>query len=236
MGNEYRKDAFRHEYKYLVSEQQLELVATQIASIMQLDKHVNQEGKDAGTYNIRSLYFDDYDNTCYFENENGTDPREKFRIRIYNHQDKNIFLELKKKARGKCIKNSCTLSRELCDEIIAGKKPAICNCNHPLLNKFLIQMETRQLHPVVIVEYDRTPYVYNLGNVRVTFDRNIRSSKSEELFNPQLPLRPILPVGQHVLEVKWDEYLPDYIYKTVMIDQLQWTSFSKFYLCRKYSV
>lgn len=30
-------------------------------------------------YHIRSLYFDDYYNSCYNENEIGTDPREKFR-------------------------------------------------------------------------------------------------------------------------------------------------------------
>ena len=69
---------------------------------MQLDPHVT----DTGVYNISSLYFDDCYNTCYYENENGTDPREKFRIRIYNHSDERITLECKRKERGKTLKTA----------------------------------------------------------------------------------------------------------------------------------
>lgn len=32
------------------------------------------------------------------------------------------------------------------------------------------------LRPSVIVEYDRSAYVYDWGNTRITFDRNVRSS------------------------------------------------------------
>ena len=48
--------------------------------------------------------------------------------------------------------------------------------------------------------------------------------------------RPIMPAGWHVLEVKFDEYLPDYIKSTLQLDSLKQTAFSKFYLCRKYNV
>ena len=43
----------------------------------------------------------DYYNSCYMDNVNGADNREKYRIRIYNHSAKNIKLEMKKKIRGK---------------------------------------------------------------------------------------------------------------------------------------
>lgn len=87
----------------------------------------------------------------------------------------------------------------------------------------------------MIVEYERVPYVYPLGNVRITMDENISASNRTELFlEKQIPLRPVLEAGQHVLEVKYDEYLPDYIYRTVQLENLRLTAFSKYYLCRRY--
>ena len=64
--------------------------------------------------------------------------------------------------------------------------------------------------PKVIVEYERTPYVYKNGNVRITFDRNITSSSQvDQFFNATAKKRPILPAGMQLLEVKYDEYLPE---------------------------
>lgn len=49
-------------------------------------------------------------------------------------------------------------------------------------------MRTRLLPPKVIVEYDRVPYIYPQGNVRITLDENIRSSSRVELFlEDQIP-------------------------------------------------
>lgn len=93
------------------------------------------------------------------------------------------------------------------------------------------------LHPVVIVEYERIPYVYKNGNVRVTFDTQIASSSNvADFFAEHLPKRPIMPVGQHLLEVKFDEYLPDFIYRSLNLGVLQQTAYSKYYLCRKYAL
>jgi hypothetical protein len=85
------------------------------------------------------------------------------------------------------------------------------------------------------VEYDRIPYIYNCGNVRVTLDMNVASSlKLDSFFDEVIPKRPIMPQGIHLLEVKWDEYLPDVIYKALQLDSLYQTAYSKYYLCRRY--
>lgn len=74
------------------------------------------------------------------------------------------------------------------------------------------------------------------GNVRVTFDEAISSSNDIGCFlEKEIILRPILEKGQGILEVKWDEFLPDYIKKIMELDSLRWNSFSKYYLCRKYN-
>ncbi len=226
---------YRNEYKYPVSAVQMEILKSRASAILSLDRHVAKDGPYAGIYNIRSVYFDDRYNTCYLENENGTDPREKFRIRIYNHSSARIQLELKRKQAGKCLKTSCPLTEAQCRILVSGGCLPENPDYPPLLQKLLLQIRTRNLRPVVIVEYDRIPYVHPAGNVRVTLDCNISGSdRCEDFLQKDIPLRPVLPPGQHILEVKWDELLPDFIHRSLMLEGLQWTPFSKFYLCRKY--
>lgn len=227
---------YRHELKYICNEMELAVITERLRPIIRLDKNVAEEG----FYNIRSLYFDDYYNTCFAENEAGTDPREKFRIRIYNAAADNIKLELKKKERGKTFKESCSITKEQCGLLMRGIP---CNAEmakgskQAVLNKLLLLMKTRLMKPVVIVDYDRVPYVYKDGNVRITLDRNISSGSNIPLFlERNIAKRPIMPAGQHVLEVKYDEFLPDFIAQNLEIGSLRQTAFSKFYLCRKYSM
>lgn len=225
------KVKYRHELKYVSSEKELALVKNRLDALMSLDSHV----KEKGIYTIRSLYFDDYDNRCYGENEAGTDPREKFRIRIYNGSAERISLELKKKERGKTLKLSCPITKEQCRQLMRGQPLPFDNGYPPLLLKLLLQMRTRLLRPAVIVEYDRVPYVCRDGNVRITMDKNISSSNQLLGFlEPEIARRPVMERGSHILEVKYDEYLPDYIKNSLELGTLRQTSFSKFYLCRYY--
>ena len=106
----------------------------------------------------------------------------------------------------------------------------------PVLQKLNLRMRTHLLRPRIIVEYDRVPYVDPLGNTRITEDLNIRSSSYVGGFlDQELPMRPIMPCGQQVLEVKYDEYLPDYLYRNLQLESLRQTAYSKYYLCRRYS-
>lgn len=223
---------FRHELKYLISTGEIQLIKNRINHMISLDSHVGTEG----AYTIRSLYFDDYENRCFYENENGTDPREKFRIRIYNHSMERITLECKRKERGKTLKTSCPLTIEQTKALMEGKTLPNIGQQPPLLQKLTVQMLTRQLRPVVIVEYDRVPYVYKNGNVRITLDTNVSSSKAINCFLDEIiPKRPVMPTGQQLLEVKYDEYLPDFIYRNLQLQNLRQTAYSKYYICRKYT-
>ena len=227
------KRKYRHEYKYLISVAELEMLKNRSNNLLVPDSHTNNKGG----YSIRSLYFDDYCNRCYYENENGTDPREKFRIRIYNHSTNRIMLECKRKEHGMTNKTSCPLTVEQTEILMSGKTLSDINSQPPLLRKLTLQMLTRKLRPVVIVEYDRIPYVYKNGNVRVTLDTNISSSNAVELFlDETIPKRPVMPLGHQLLEVKFDEFLPDFIYKNLELNNLRQTAFSKYYLCRKFKL
>ncbi len=223
---------YRNELKYVVTEAELTLLENRIRSLIRLDRHAGADG----TYQIRSLYFDDLENTCYQENEMGTDPREKFRIRIYNGSADRISLELKKKQHSMTQKLSCLLTEEQCRELMAGRPLPFDASYPPVLQKLNLLMRTRLMRPKVIVEYDRTPFVEKLGNTRVTLDRNIRSSNAVLSFlEKEIPGRPVMPAGRQILEVKYDEFLPDHLYRNLQLARLRQTAFSKYYLCRRFS-
>lgn len=236
------EEKYRNEIKYVCSEQELCIIEERIRHICKLDTHVGV----GGVYSVRSVYFDDYDNSCFFENENGTDPREKFRIRIYNGSLERITLECKRKEHDLNYKTSCPITKDMCKSLLdgsfamtmiedAGEK--LDMQSKALLTRFLLQYRMRYFSAKVIVEYERTPYIYDTGNVRITFDRNISACRNiEEFMNPEISARPVMPVGRHLLEVKYDELLPDYIYNALQISKLQRSAFSKYYICRKFTM
>lgn len=222
----------RHEFKYQCSAVELEVIKSRLNGLLSIDKHAPN-----GVYCVRSMYFDNYSNSCFFENENGTDLREKYRIRIYNADSSRISLEQKNKVHGKTQKKSCLLSLEQYRNLLSEGANSISDKNDRLLNKFLYLKDTQLMKPVTIVEYDRIPYVYADGNVRITLDMNIRSSLNfSNFFSSTLSTRQILPSGQHLIEVKYDEFLPSFIKEIMGIDSLRQTTFSKYYLCRKHSI
>lgn len=223
---------YRHEYKYLMDAMQKEVLKLRAQGVLERDPHAGENGE----YLIRSLYFDSPEDACFYENEDGVDPREKYRIRIYNCDSTRISLECKSKMRGMTKKTACLITREQCECFMEGIIPESDESVSGGQNIMFYRMRERNLRPVVIVQYTRAPFVCGAGNVRVTFDDAISSSNEIGGFlREDIPLRSVLPVGGSILEVKWDELLPSYIRGQLELDSLQWTAFSKYYLCRKYN-
>ena len=224
-------ESFRHELKYVCSDMQIELIKNRLSPLLQRDSHADNEGE----YIIRSLYFDDYSNRCFYENENGVDPRYKWRVRIYNCSRNRIALEKKVKKQGMTGKESCLIDEEVFGSMLSG------DCclrylgkGNDLLNEWIVEKNNTGLIPKVIVQYKRIPMIYKLGNVRITFDSNISGSTSfERFFNKSIASIPILQSGHQVLEVKYDDYFPDLLYNLCDTGHLMQTTFSKFYLCCK---
>ena len=221
---------YRNELKYIVNEHDIKTIEYRIKNFLKLDKNT----KDNNSYNIRSVYFDSYDNTYFYENEAGVNKRLKVRIRIYDKSDKIIKLEIKHKNNGMTKKESCTISRELCEKLIEGKFLTSDECrNNKVLYKVYLEQHLHLLKPKIIVEYERTAFTNIVGNVRITFDRNIRASKYlKHFFEDNIYSKPAQDIGNHVLEVKYDELLPDYIAQILEINTLRQTAFSKYYLSR----
>lgn len=226
-------EKYRHEFKYLCTPGQLAMLKVRLQGLMQKDSHVGANG----TYFIKSLYFDDMYDRCFWENEDGVNVREKYRIRIYDNSVDRISLECKRKENDKTNKKSCLLTREQFAYLAYGTGNIDFQALPDLAKKLAVMKQSDRMRPKVIVSYERTPYVYANGNVRVTFDCNISSSgQVDRFFSENYAKRQVLPMGMQLLEVKYDEYLPDHIYHALSLQNLQRTNFSKYYLCRKYSL
>lgn len=225
---------YRHELKFICSDSRLFLLENRIRHACVSDPHAGP----GGTYAVRSLYFDTYDNKCLLEGEAGTDNRKKYRVRIYNGDDKTIKLECKHSFRGMKAKETCLISREQCKCLINNAPIGEIASSQELLRRFMWERSTTLLKPKVIVEYTRAPYVCIPGNVRVTFDRDICSSADVGRFlEKDVQRRGILQEGKQLLEVKYDEVIPSVVLELLTADQqLNRISFSKYVLCRQYGM
>lgn len=222
---------YRHEYKYRINSMQEQILICRAEGVMSKDPHVDANG----CYRIKSLYFDDYDDSCFFENESGTDPRSKFRIRYYNEDTSRLKLEKKSKRRGMTLKESCTITKEECLIFMSGQIPDVKDEMPDIKKQLFLEMRLRHMLPKVIVIYERIPFIYSAGNVRITFDRKLASSiEVAHFLDGEYLERPVMPSGTAVMEVKWDEILPLHIKDVMRLENLQWTAFSKYCLCRKF--
>lgn len=220
---------FRHEFKHVITNHDYIILNNRLSNILQTDKN-----GDNGKYNIRSLYFDNIYDTVLREKINGVNNREKFRIRSYNNDYDFIRLEKKSKINGLCNKVSDILTAEEVEKILDNNIEWMKNCDRKLVRELFIKMNTRCLEPKTLVDYTRQAYTFMAGNVRITLDSNIRTGLyCKDFLNPECPT---IQAGDNItiLEVKWDEYLPDIIRDIVQLDGRQASSFSKYAACRIY--
>ena len=106
----------RHELKYFISRSQYEVLSRTLSAVLKRDSHAGNKGE----YFIRSLYFDTVFDNALFDKINGVKDRDKYRMRIYNCSDREIFMECKTKVGALISKRSVQISRDLADQLITG--------------------------------------------------------------------------------------------------------------------
>lgn len=224
---ENRSQPFRHELKYVISEGEREAMLRRLSPILKRDINGAAEG-----YTIRSLYFDDWWNTAYEEKTAGTFARKKYRIRIYDFSDKVIKLECKEKRGNYIQKTAVPVSKEEVNQILAGDYDFLLKREEGLCREFYIQCRTKGLRPKVMVDYERDAFVEQAGDVRITFDRNVRSGfMNFNLFDRALPVYEVLEAGKLILEVKYTQMLPEYVRRAATPENGIHVAASKYTLC-----
>ena len=217
---------YRHEWKHPVSPGDVMALRARLGAVLQRDAHTVD-----GRYQIRSLYFDNLWDKALREKLDGVEPREKYRLRCYNGGFSYVLLEKKEKRCDLCRKTQEALTVPQTQALLAG---APLEGGGPLYQELARKMTLYGLRPKTVVEYTREPFVYGPGNVRVTLDYGLRTGlSSTEFLRPDCPTIPVwdTPV---ILEVKWDEYLPDFIRGLVQVPGTRRTAFSKYAACRVY--
>ena len=223
----------RHELKFFINDGQYFLLSNALRHTLQKDPN----GDENNEYLIRSLYFDTVFDNALMDKIDGVQNRDKYRIRTYNFSDKIIKLECKTKVGTLISKRSRTIPRDLCDQIIAGDTTGLASTRSGLLNDVYREMTIHLLHPVVLVDYVREAWLHPAEEVRITFDKQLRSGmNSIDLFNPYVPTVPPFDHGEIILEVKYNRVLPPYIRDilcTYCPNALE-SAISKYTWCRRF--
>lgn len=239
---------YRHELKYKISYPDYLAMRSRLRPVMKADPHASAGGR----YLVRSIYFDNLNDKALREKIDGVAKREKFRIRYYNDDLSYIVLEKKMKIGSLCLKCSAPITEEECRKILSGGRSSVTDGGrgslrngdlsfmkeHPqeLVRELYAKMTCQLLRPRVLVSYTREPFIYPAGNVRVTFDSDIRTS----LFHQEFLTKEAAGISatdepQDVyLEVKFDAFLPEVVQDLIRVKGIRQHAFSKYSASRRF--
>jgi len=223
----------RQEFKYYIAEEELESLRFSLKQCMELD---NNTVGPLNTYTITSIYFDTPFEEDFEEKVDGIKSREKFRIRIYNNNYDLIKFESKKRVETVIKKTSAVISKEDTYKICNADFSPLRDSENEFLKISYAKLIAQGYRPIVVVEYDREAYFLPYGNIRITFDKNLRTYNSDiDFLNLKNPSIPVFQNGLQILEVKHSIPLPSHL--KLMLSKITATrnSISKFVLGQRYN-
>ncbi len=227
---QYLGHRLRHEIKYYINDSVYHTLRGRLRTVAGADPNMKEEDG----YLISSLYFDDVYHSAMNEKQAGICFRKKYRLRCYNRQDTRINLECKRKYGEYISKDSMAVSRGEYDAMLAGNYDVLMEHPDTVGREVYALHHARLLKPVVAVEYLREAYVLAQGNVRITFDKEISASVNDyDMFSEYYEVKKVLEPGIMVLEVKFDDYLPDMIYQILKTAMTNKYAISKYVMCRE---
>ena len=220
----------RYEHKILISYAEYLLLKSRLSAILEYDSNSNEDG-----YFIRSIYLDGIYNSSYYQKLMGLDDRKKYRIRCYNYNPDYIKLECKEKKGQFVSKTSAILSQEEAEIILAGDYSFLENREEKVCHELYIESRAKGFYNSIIVDYMREAFVYPISNVRITLDRKLHAGGFEnfDLFDKSALTIPIYMNDSVILEIKYDDIIPEYIRALIPSFTGVPVSVSKYCLCKK---
>lgn len=223
----------RHELKFFINPVEYQV----LSRVLDTTLHRDPNGDENNEYHIRSLYFDDIWNSAVVDKLSGVKDRNKYRMRIYNFSDRFIRMECKTKVGSLISKRSIAIPKLLAEQLIAGDPTGLERTRSGLLRDVYREMKINILRPVVIVDYVREAYLHEAEEVRITFDKQLRTGLgSTDIFNPYVPTVSPFDHGEIILEVKYNRVLPPYIRDILCshVHGAQNSAISKYCWCRRF--
>jgi len=220
----------RFEYKYLLDQKEYYQLRNALSLLMDEDENSGKNG-----YHIRSIYFDDYKNQNYHLALNGIKKREKHRIRFYDCKKDLIRFERKIKIGHQSQKKSFKINFDEMSRILKDEWEELIE-KGAIAEKLYIYKNIKVLKPKILIAYDRYAYTLPYNQIRITFDLNIRySTVKSDYFNEYLPLTPLSHAYYYILEVKFNNFLPNFIKSALQNYIGHPISISKYVLSRQES-
>ncbi len=217
----------RSEWKFYLHTAHALLLQSRFGAVMTKDPYTQQDG----SYQIRSLYFDDFESTSYWDKIDGLEKRAKFRLRFYNGNDAFVRLEKKEKIGNKNRKETLVISPQLAEKLAEGIP--VEDPNAPaLVRELSTKFHYRKFRPKFFVDYTRRAFLFSPGNIRFTLDSELYVAPfRSSLFETSSLKIPVLAPSQNILEVKFDLFLASHL--SALLDDIPLVrcSVSKFALC-----
>lgn len=214
----------RRELKYYISYKEYLVLSDLLKKVLRQDKH----NKDGHGYFVRSLYFDNLYDRSFEDKMAGIEERSKYRLRLYAHTQLLKF-EIKSRHNDLITKESAVVSREDAEEIQKCNYEAMLKYGNKVLNKAYAEFKKSSYRPVVLVDYLREAFVFDTNEIRIVFDRFLRSSISQlDIFQSGSVLKPQLKKGIVVMEVKYNYFVPNSIKKLIQIKSFSRSAISKY--------
>ncbi|MCK4835441.1 MAG: polyphosphate polymerase domain-containing protein, partial [Candidatus Aminicenantes bacterium] len=220
---------YRHELKYFLSKKEYTIFSKVFRKTIRMDPNC----KENFQYWIRSLYFDTLDNNDFYDKIIGVNRRKKIRLRLYDLDQQQVKIEIKNRYNEYMMKETAFLEKKEVHQLIKGDRDFLLKKNNPTLNRIYYYLTRDFYRPTVLIDYEREAYLSEIQNIRITFDKNIRASTIDfNIFNKNAHLIPIFDHEIIVLEVKFHQFLPQYIKKIISNCQGSRQAISKYCISR----
>jgi len=220
----------RQELKYFINKGDAVQLKNAMSSVMRRDAHSGQ----SGSYIVSSLYFETLDDQDLEEKLDGIHSRKKFRVRIYNKSTEVIKFETKVKLNTGIEKRSFSIPDDVCEQLVKSNyTPDGADSN---MAESFLYLKALGYKPRVISEYRRTAFYLPFNEIRVTVDENLSSYHNYvDILNLQDRNSYEVYGGEIVcLEVKFSEYLPQFVKDILSSVPAARSSASKYCLSQRY--
>lgn len=183
-------------------------------------------------YEVRSLYFDSIYDDDFFDKKEGLENRKKIRLRTYGHSSEIIKLEVKEKRGESQLKRSLIINKEEAEKMIRGDYRFLLLKDSDLSKNIYLEMTQKLYRPKTLIEYKREAYIMKSNDVRITFDTKLTSSEANfDIFSEEIPMNQIY--FETIMEVKYRDFLFEYIKKIIRGIDKKEVSVSKYVLGRR---
>ena len=203
---------------------------------MRLDPHVMNNYD----YEVRSLYFDSNFHHSFLEKKDGIAIRRKLRIRYYpnfmKRDEKFAFIEIKKKINENVAKSRIYVPLESAINILDGNHneaklfySKASAQDKDTLEEIWFLNKKYNLKPACIVSYKRQPFLSKIEKTfRLTFDTNVmvRNYNLDLHFGGGSKF--IVPRGICIMEVKFNNIVPNWAIKIIQKNNCLQYKISKF--------